>query len=65
MNKYNIILCRIDKAGNRLKKYTLTTATTECEAYKKSYYYSHFWQNKGLYNIGNPNNHFIITFEKV
>lgn len=65
MKKYKVILCRIDKAGNHEKEYTLTTATTEAEALKKSQYYSRLWQNKGLYNVGNYNNHFITTYAEI
>ena len=68
---YNILLLRLDQtkktqAGEPLpilNKYTIATAETEPEAYKKAQYYSALYQKKGLYHVIKKPSH-IVTIER-
>lgn len=59
---FNILLCKIDKNGNREKVYTIATEATEAAALKTAQRYSRLYQNKGLYNMLKPSH--VVTYSK-
>ena len=60
---FNILLCKIDKNGNREKVYTIATEATEADALKTAQHYSRLYQAKGLYNNMLKPSH-IVTYSK-